>query len=198
MIGESSHVRVGGLSTSEAANAICKVPYFDDKNPKVIQGAKVRKINAVPEALILTVLRIDESNVVFRLTNPTSRSVRLPSAGYARSDLLIPVNTNPAYAIFHGPELDVGLFLTADWRYVGTNWFFASRKQWEEHLSIEVLKPGNHLDLTREIGAWPATTLTDTNLILRFNFQIAQDWAERYKIWEGNLSATGFTTGTDK
>jgi hypothetical protein len=53
------------------------------------------------------------SSVVFRLTNDTTNTIRLPSAGYVSLDSYICINKNPAYAISHRPEIDVDSGLPA-------------------------------------------------------------------------------------
>lgn len=128
-------------------------------------------------------------NVVFRLKNISTYYVSLPSAGYALSDDFSPVNTDPAYAIRHTPEADVGLWLTRDWHYVGTNWEMASSKDWQDRLKIKVLNPGDTLDVVRSFE-W-ADGL-NTNTLVHFRFQIPEDWAKEYGLWQGDLSVTGF------
>jgi hypothetical protein len=141
-----------------------------------------------PHFLALKVSRIGKSNVVFRLKNISTEYVSLPSAGYALSGLYFPLNTNPAYAMYHTPEAVVGLWLTRDWHYVGTNWMWASSQAWQDRLKIKVLNPGDTLDVVRSFDWGDAPT----NTLVRFRFQIPEDWAKEYGLWQGSLSVTGF------
>lgn len=190
-LGERTAVRLRGLSTNAAAKALCASLYISDGKTNPVREASVRKIAPLPLPLGLAVLRSDTSNLVFRLTNVTSNSVRLPSAGYVPSDMYIPINTNPAYARFERPEAEIGLWLTRDWRHVGLDWMRASPEAWRDRLRIQELKPGDQLDVTRSLG--PFAEEITTNTVLRFNFQISQEWAEQYGLWEGNISVTGLT-----
>lgn len=192
-IGDCAHVRLEGMSPLEATNAIREAAYVANGKTNKIRDVSVRKIAQVPAPLSLAVRRSGESNVVFRLTNNTTNSFRLPSDGYAFGDSYTPTNLNPAYSIVRRPEANIGLFLTCDWHYVGTNWFFASPQKWKHRLKIRTLRPGDHLDIIRSLGPFASPVLTDTNGIIYFNFQIPQDWAETYGLWEGSLCVTNLT-----
>jgi hypothetical protein len=196
VLGESTHVHLQGLSTNAAARALRAASYICNGKTNPVQEARVRKIAPLPHPLALTVFRSNGSNLVFRLTNATSNSFRLPSAGYALSDMYIPINTNPAYAVFDKPEAEIGLWLTRDWRHVGIDWMKASSEAWKERLRIRELKPGEQLDVARSLG--PFEREITTNTVLRFDFQISREWAEEYGLWEGNISATGLTGETTK
>src|SRR5436190_7706672 len=138
---------------------------------------------AASDPLILTVERSGASNLLFRIKNTSTDSVRLPSDGYAMSGYFFPVNTNPAFSIIERPIVSHGLWLTHDWRYVGTNWFWASSNDWRQHLQIRTLKPGATLEITRRWD-WPPSLLqTNTNAIVSFSFQIPQDWADDYGLF---------------
>ena len=150
------------------------------------------------EALSLTVEPIGASNVLFRVKNTSTDSLRLPSAGYALSGYFFPANTNPAYSIIERPIVSSGLWLTADWRYVGTNWFLASREDWRRHLQIRTLKPGETLEVTRRWDWEPSLLRTNTNAILQFCFQIPKDWADDYGLFHCSLCVTGFTERVTK
>src|SRR3989442_5323 len=147
LLGDCTYARLQGKSRPEAVKAICGLLYVSNGKTNIIQGASVRKIAQIPAPLGFSVFQSGNSNVVFRLINTTTNSVRLPSAGYALSDFYIPVNTNPAYAVVRKPETDVGLWLTRNWRYVGNDWMTASHQEWQDRLRIRTLQPGDHLDI---------------------------------------------------
>jgi len=191
LLGESTSVSLRGLSTNAAATALRASFYVFNGKTNPVHEASVRKIPLLPVPLPLAVFRGDSSNLVFQLTNVTSNSFRLPSAGYVGSDMYTPINTNPAYARFDKPEVTIGLWLTRDWRHVGLDWMRASSDAWKERLKIRDLRPGEHLDVGRSLSAFEREITTNT--ILRFNFQISQEWAERYGLWEGSISATGLS-----
>jgi hypothetical protein len=153
---------------------------------------------AASDPLVLTVERSGASNLLFRIKNTSTGFVRLPSDGYAPSGYFIPANTNPAYSIIERPVVSHGFWLTTNWRYVGTNWFWASREDWRRHLQIRTLKPGDTLEITRPWD-WPPSLLqTNTNAILSFSLQIPQDWADDYGLFRCSLSVTGFTDRATK
>jgi hypothetical protein len=70
---------------------------------------------------------------------------------------------------------------------------WASHEAWEERLKIKTVAPGEHLDVSRPF----AEDITGYT-VYHFNFQISQEWADRYGLWEGNISVTGFTNETTK
>jgi hypothetical protein len=185
-------VRVQGLSTTEAADALRASVEKNDP----LQKASIRKIAPVPAPLTLSVFQKDETNLIFRITNLTTNSFRIPSDGYAQSDYFMPVNINPAYARVDKPELHTGLWLTRYWHYVGVEWMEASHDAWEHRLKIRVLKPGEHIDISRALN--PFATEASSNTVFRFSFQIPQEWAENYGLWEGSLSVTGLSKDTAK
>lgn len=195
-IGDCTAVRVQGMSTKEASKALCESLYVSKGEANLVQRASVRKIAPRPVPLALSVFQSEGSTLVFRLTNTTSNSFRLPSTGYVLSDFYTPANTDPAYARFDKPEVHIGLWLTRDWRHVGQDWMWASDEAWKERLKIQVLGPGEHLDVNRPFSAFAGDITSNT--VFRFNFQISQEWAERYGLWEGNISVTGFTKETTK
>ena len=143
-------------------------------------------VQAESESL-LTVERSGETDVLFHIKNSSTNSVRLPSAGYAISGYLIPLNTNHIEC----PIISCGLWLTADWRYVGTNWWWASREDWQRRLQIRTLKPGETLEVTRRWD-WEASLLTNTNAIVTFCFDIPKDWADSFGLFPCSLCVTGF------
>lgn len=191
-LGESGPIQVQGLSTNQASQVLCASLYVFEGKTNSVTNASVRRIASLPIPLQLSVSRGDGSNVVFRLTNPTTNVFRLPSDGYAFWDSFTPINTNPAYALIDKPEVHMGLWLTHDWRYVGQDWLLASKEAWEQRLKIQNLNPGGYLDITRSISFRDEIT---TNTVLRFSFAIPQEWAERYGLWEGDISVTGLSEG---
>jgi hypothetical protein len=108
----------------------------------------------------------------------------------------MPVNTDPAYALIDKPEAHIGVWLTRDWRHVGSDWMWASQEAWKERLKIQTLGPGEHLDVSRPFSPFTENSLSNT--VYHFNFQISHEWAENYGLWEGNFSVTGFTKETTK
>jgi hypothetical protein len=192
-LGDSTFVPVQGMSTNEASIALCESLYISEGKTNLIRSASVRKIAPLPfsvfqsNGLALSVFRSDGSNLVFRLTNTPSNSFRLPSTGYVTSASYMSVNTNPAFALFDKPEAHIGLWLTRNWRYVGSNWMWASQEAWKDRLKIQTLDPGEHLDVNH-----PFAEDITSNTVFRFNFQISHEWAE-YGLWEGNFSVTGLT-----
>lgn len=196
LLGNSAPVRVQGLSTNEASKALCASLCVLDGKTNAVRDASVQKIAPLPTPLALSVFQSDGSNLIFRLTNLTTNSFRLPSTGYVPSDSYAPINTNPSYARFDKPEVHIGLWLTRDWRHVGHDWMMASLEAWKERLRIRILNPGEHLDVSRSIGPF-ADDITG-NTVIRFNFQISQEWAESCGLWEGNISVTGLAKQTTK
>jgi len=165
----------------------------------LIAGALVMsRIALAGEPLLLTVEHRDASNVLFRVKNTSTNSLRLPSAGYALSGHFFPANTNPAYSIIERPIISCGLWLTADWRHVGTNWFWASREDWRRHLQIRTLKSGETLEVARHWNWEQSFLRTNSNAIVRFCFQIPKDWADDYGLFHCSLCVTGFTERVTK
>lgn len=153
---------------------------------------------AAAEPLVLTVERSGASNSLFRVKNTGTNDVRLPSDGYAFSGYFFPANTNPAFAIIERPIVGHAVWLTHDWRYVGTNWFWASSNDWRRHLQIRTLKPGDTVEIPRRWD-WPPSLLqTNTNVILQFSFEIPKDWADEYELFQCRLSVTGFAERVTK
>jgi hypothetical protein len=150
---------------------------------------------AASAPLVLTVERSGTSNLLFCIKNSSTNSVHLRSDGHALSGVFIPVNTNPAYAIIKQPTVSQNLWLTYDWRFVGTNWFWASREDWRRHLQIRTLKPGETLNVTNR---WVWGPETDTNMSPTFTFQIPQDWANHYGLFGCSLCVTGFVEQATK
>ena len=153
---------------------------------------------AASEPLLLTVERSGASNLLFCVKNTGSKDIRLPSDGYAHSDYYLPVNTNPAFSIIERPVAGYGLWLTSNWRYVGTNWLLASHKDWRRHLRVRTLKPGDTLAVTRPWDLDSSWLQSNTNAILLFSFEIPQSWADEYGLFSCSLSVTGLTERVTK
>ncbi len=209
LLGESTHIKLQGLTMSEATNAIrgaLYITWWPDReqktgtarstlilNTNVITSSDIRKIKQVPPPLALSVYQKDASNYIYRLTNNTTNSYRIPSAGYALGGFYIGANTNPAYAYIEKSSIQTGLWLTYDWRYVGSDWMWASREMWEERLQIKSLKPDETIEISRPITDWSGWQKKDEKPALVFTFEVPQDWSERYDLWEGSLCVTGLT-----
>ena len=154
--------------------------------------------SAAAEPLLLSVERMGAANSLFRVKNTGTNDVRLPSDGYAFSGYFFPANTNPAFATIERPIVEHGVWLTHDWRYIGTNRMLFSREDWRRHLQIRTLKPGDTLEISRPWD-WPPSLLqTNTNAILQFSFEIPKDWADEYGLFRCSLSVTGFTDRVTK
>jgi len=142
--------------------------------------------------LILSVTRAN-TNFVFHITNVSSNAMIIPSSGYAISSVDIPVNTNPAFALFDEPETCAGLWLTRDWRHVGNEWMLASHDQWTNRLAPRTLAPGTTIDIIRPILFFEERAINRTNGVLKFTFAVPKEWAQEFNLWRGYLCVTGLT-----
>jgi hypothetical protein len=141
--------------------------------------------------LSLNVFLDGNSNVVFRVINFSTNTIRLPSAGYTPLAEYMPINTNPAYAIVRQLTVTAGIWLS-DAIEFGTNGRYPSPVGvWLNSLKIKTLKPGETLNLVCDPGPWKDLKLTSTRVMARFEFNIPREYGRRFRLWSGDLSVPG-------
>lgn len=144
-------------------------------------------------ALECEVRRSNGTNLVFKLTNVSAEPLRIPSGGYAHSGMYEHVDTNDWT---RWKSAHMGLWLTYDWRHMGTNWFFASGSERLARLRPTELSPGQSLNVTRRLNSLEVRILDSTNVPVSFSFEVPRDWAKKYDLWQGMLTVTGLTEKT--
>src|SRR5262245_50281575 len=76
-LGDSTLLHVQGKTTDEAGRSLSAALYVSTGRTNAIRGGSVRKIAPIPDPIAMSVSQLDDSNVVFRLTNVTTNSIRL-------------------------------------------------------------------------------------------------------------------------
>ena len=136
-----------------------------------------------PSPFGIQVYQSDPSNLLFIVSNTSSASIRVPTGSYAISGIYEPVSTNDWS---HYKALHLGLFLTDDWRYMGTNWFFHMSKQDRlARLAPIDVKPGNSISLPRQLSRFETDILSSGKVTTTFGFQISPDSARNYGLSSG-------------
>jgi hypothetical protein len=136
----------------------------------------------------IQVYQADASNVVFVVSNTSSASIRLPTSSYAICGVYLPSSTNH-WA--HWKAAMVGLWLTDDWRYMGTNWFMNTpmRERLALLASTEI-KPGHSISVVRKLDSFEADILSTRKVPTTFTFQVSRASAGLYGLSSGDAETT--------
>ena len=143
-----------------------------------------------PSPFSLQVYQPDSSNLLFVVSNASNASIRVPTSSYAISSEYEyePVSTNDSG---HIKAVYIGLWLTDDWRYMGTNWFMHMSKQDRlARLAPTNVKPGESISIPRQLSPPEAEILSSGKATMYFNFQISPESARDYGLSSGYAQAT--------
>jgi len=136
-----------------------------------------------PSPFSMQVYQPDPSNLVFIVSNTSGAPIRVPTSSYAISGMYEPVSANDWS---HYKAAHVGLWLTDDWRYMGTNWFMHMSKQDRlARLAPTDGKPGKSISIPRRLSPLEAEILSSGHASTTFTFQISPESARGYGLSSG-------------
>ena len=135
----------------------------------------------------IQVYQVDASNLVFVVSNTSSASIRLPTSHYAIRGVYFPSSTNDS----HWEAACIGLWLTDDWRFMGTNWYFNTPlKEKLALLAPTEIKPGHSISVVRHLLSGEADILSSGMAATNFTFQVFPESAVRYGLSSGEAETT--------
>ena len=141
----------------------------------------------VPSPFSVQVFQPDASNVVFVVSNTSTGSIWLPTNNYADFGFYEPVTTNDWV---HYRTAHIGLWLTDDWRYMGTNWWFMSTEECLAQLAPTQIKTGQSISVRRRLSPLESRILSSGAATTRFTLQVSPESAGRYGLSSGEAATT--------